>query len=368
MKLQKHNILFFLRATQHGGTENVVIQLCKILEPYVNKIVVCSADGMKVNLLFDMGIKHYTIPDVEDKNPKTIFKILTKVNRIIKNEGITVIHTHHRMAAFYTYLIQKVTPIEFINTSHNTFNNKKLLTRVVYENAHLVTCGTMVKRNLVDYYGLTENAITVIHNAVEPFDGETSIIEDLYNLKKSGYRLIGNIGRLSEQKGMEYFIKSIPAVKAKCQNVKFIIVGDGEDKDKLINLAQELKVEDDLVFLGYRNDVRNVITHLDFVVLSSLWEGLPLTPIEAFSVRKTIIATAVDGTPEVVKDNVNGILIESQNTKQLAEKIIWLIENPRKRKCFEEQAYQTYLNGFSFDIFATAYLKYYMSTLEVVIE
>lgn len=53
--------------------------------------------------------------------------------------------------------------------------------------------------------------------------------------------------------------------------------------------------------LGYRSDIQNVMSQCDFIVLSSLWEGLPLTPIEAFSVSKTVVATSVDGTPEIVK-------------------------------------------------------------------
>ena len=68
--------------------------------------------------------------------------------------------------------------------------------------------------------------------------------------------------------------------------------------------------------MGYRSDVQNLISQLDLGVLSSLWEGLPFTPIEVFSMEKTIVATDVDGTSEIVKDMENGLLISSKNNEK----------------------------------------------------
>lgn len=110
-----------------------------------------------------------------------------------------------------------------------------------------------------------------------------------------------------------------------------MISGSGEDEAKLKQLSKDLRVEECLTFLGYRNDIQNLMSQLDLIVLSSLWEGLPLTPIEAFSVGKTIIATSVDGTPEVVKNMDNGLLIEPRNNCQIAEKINWMLENPDEK-------------------------------------
>ena len=68
--LQNQNVLLFARTMGLGGTENVVLQLCEILRPVVNKVVVCSCGGVNEKLLQNMGIKHYTIPDIEKKNSK----------------------------------------------------------------------------------------------------------------------------------------------------------------------------------------------------------------------------------------------------------------------------------------------------------
>lgn len=357
--LQKQKVLFFTRTMGLGGTENVVLQLCEIFKPLVNSIVVCSCGGVNVEKLDEMGIKHYSIPDIENKSISTMFAVCNTIKTIVKEEKITIIHTHHRMAAFYVSLLGLYRKCKFINTSHNTFKNKKLLTRFAYRHASLIACGEMVKKNLVEYYGLSENQVTVIHNAVKPFDGNIVYDEFIRELHDEGNYIIGNVGRLSEQKGMEYFIQAIPYVISKHPNTKFVIAGSGEDETKLKQLSKDLRVEECLTFLGYRNDIQNIMSQLDLIVLSSLWEGLPLTPIEAFSVGKTIIATSVDGTPEVVKDMDNGLLIEPRKNCQIAEKINWMLENPDEKSRMENNALRTFEKEFSIDSFRDLVINYY---------
>lgn len=361
MKLANQNILFIARAPVHGGTENVILQLCEILKPQVNKIVVCSADGFNKEALSNLGIKFYSIPDIENKNPKNMLEIARTIKRIVADEHITVIHTHHRMAAFYVALLGLYKKCLFINTSHNTFSNKKLLTQYAYKHAHLIACGEMVKKNLVDVYGLPDKQVTVIHNAVKPFDGKITIDPLIKKLHDDGKFVIGNIGRLSEQKGMEYYINAIPEVVKVHPEARFVIAGSGENEEKLKKLSGELGVDSCLTFLGYRTDVQNLMSQLDLIVLSSLWEGLPLTPIEAFSVGKTVVATVVDGTPEIVKDKVNGLLVGPRDPEGLARQINWMIENKGKKVEMEQWAKKTFEEEFSFNVFFDAVLDYYGS-------
>ena len=185
------------------------------------------------------------------------------------------------------------------------------------------------------------------------------IDEKIKTLHDAGKFVVGNIGRLSEQKGMEYYIKSIPLVIKKHSNIFFLIIGSGEDEEKLKELVHQLKIDEFVYFTGYRSDIQNLMSQLDLIVLSSLWEGLPLTPIEAFSVGKTIIATAVDGTVEVVKNENNGLLIEPQNVEKIAEKIDYIYENETLRKEFEKEAYKTYIEEFSFEVYGERIIDYY---------
>jgi len=327
-----------------------------VFKPKVNKIVVCSCGGVNVEKLTEMGIRHYQIPDISSK--KDIFKICRTVKQIVEKEQITVIHSHHRMAAFYTEILFGSSIIKIAN-AHNTFFDKKLLTKFVYKHTKVIAVGEMVKKNLVDYFKIPEKQVSVIHNAVKPFDG--NYLEDKYirKLHDDGNFVVGNIGRLSEQKGMEYFIESIPKILKKYPRTRFVIAGNGEDEQKLFNLVKKLGIEECIKFLGYRKDVQNLMSQLDLIVLSSLWEGLPLTPIEAYSVGRTIVATRVDGTPEIVRDGVDGYLIDPKNSEQIADAVCKVIEIDEKRARMEMNAKERYVQEFSFAQLAEKYSRFY---------
>ena len=358
MDLSEQNILLFSRSTQHGGTENVIVQLCEILKPLCNKVVVCTADGFDVRTINKLGIHHYMLPDITDKSLKTMLAISRKLKLIVRNERITVIHSHHRMAAFYTELLFRENIIKIAN-AHNTFTDKRKLTQFVYRNTHVIAVGEKVKENLVEYYGISEKQVVVIHNAIKPFDRRVTPIKEFREMKEAGYMLVGNIGRLSEQKGMKYFIQAAAKTLEAYPMTRFYIVGDGDERRELEHLAKRLLPKGALVFLGYRADIQNVMSQLDFVVLSSLWEGFPLTPIEAFSVGKTVVATDVDGTPEIVEDGKNGLLVEAGDVDSLTGAIAKIIGDKDLRERLGRNAYRRYAEEFSYEKMAERYVKYY---------
>lgn len=359
MVLENQNILFVTRAPIQGGTENIILQLCEILKGKVNKIVVCAGKGINQDKLAEMGVGFYKISDIEKKDPITIYKVSRRICQIVKTENITLIHTHHRMAAFYVALLGLYKKCYFFNTCHNTFTNKKWLTRFAYKHANLIACGEMVKQNLINEFELPDSQIIVIHNAVKPFDGNIKVDPVIYEMRKKGCFIVANVGRLSEQKGMDYYLRAIPAVKKKHPDVFFVVIGSGEKESRLKAIVEELEIADRVYFMGYRLDVQNLMAQVDLIVLSSLWEGFPLIPIEAFSVGKTIVATSVDGTPEIVSDGINGLLVEARNIHQISKKINWMIEHPKEKENMESNGKEDFIQKFSMDKFAVGYINYY---------
>ena len=160
---------------------------------------------------------------------------------------------------------------------------------------------------------------------------------------------------------MEYYIQSLPEILNKHPNTHYLVIGSGELEENLKEWARYLNVDNNVHFLGYRVDIQNLISQIDLVVLSSLWEGLPLTPIEAFSVGKTVVATAVDGTVEIVEDGKSGLLIEPKKPEQIAENVIWMIEHPKEKKLMEQEAKKRYEREFSIERLAKEYVKFYIN-------
>ena len=356
-KLADKRILLFTRVMGSGGTETVMIQLAQLYREAGCYVCICAADGPGMDKLRKMDVPVYVIPDMQSKDPVTMAKILSTVSGIIRSERIDVVHTHHRMAAFYARLLRPMHKFVFLNNIHNTFEDKRGLTRFAFQKACNIAVGQAVMDNMVKDYGLPESVVRVIYNAVKApvvLDTPDPLIE---GLRQQGKFIIGNVGRVDTQKGFPYYIAAAKRCKEQGLNMAFLIVGDGQRMEEMQTLVKTENLSDTVYFLGYRTDVSNVIAQTDLMVLSSLWEGFPLTPIEVFSVKKTIVATDVPGTMEIVKDGENGLIVPMKDADALAEGVARLYEDVQLRKQLEENALKTYENIFSYEIFCRNYLE-----------
>ena len=100
---------------------------------------------------------------------------------------------------------------------------------------------------------------------------------------------------------------------------------------------------------------------MDLIVLSSLWEGFPLTPIETFSMGKTIVATDVPGTVEIVQDDINGIIVPINSDKAIAEGVVRLFKDKTLKEKYEKNAQNTFNEKYSYSAFCKNYLQVYNS-------
>lgn len=117
---QKNNILHISRTMDIGGAERIVYQLATDLKDEFDQVHVASTGGLWEEKLAENGIQHHRILDVDSKQPATVLKILASLSKIIKENEITLVHTHHRMAAFYVRLLQLRHPkLIHVYTAHN---------------------------------------------------------------------------------------------------------------------------------------------------------------------------------------------------------------------------------------------------------
>lgn len=138
-----------------------------------------------------------------------------------------------------------------------------------------------------------------------------------------------------------------------------VIVGEGEDHAELESLTKMLGLENSVLFLGFQENVLDIITQLDLVVSASRWDGLPLTPIEVFSQKRTMVGTDISGNNEIVKDGVNGILVPVDAPESLSEGMFKIIENPTLKQTLENNAYKTFSSEYNYDDFISSYNEVY---------
>ena len=257
------------------------------------------------------------------------------------------------MAAFYVRLLQLRHPnLIHVYTAHNVFKDKLPLYKFALGKAHAIAVGEAVNENLKADVGIKET--TVIYNGVLMKESQDTVAE----IAQTPGVKIGCIARLSEQKGLPYLIKAMSLVTN--PSVSLFIVGDGELKNDLINQTKELDLEERIHFFGYRSDVVECINSFDFLVSSSLYEGLALNVIETFMNGKTMVATDIPGIKEIVNDS-NGILVSVKDSKALAQAIEELAGNPEKRTSLATQAKRDYESKYSYPIFLDNYRNFYQS-------
>lgn len=350
-------ILLFTRCMGSGGTEKVIIQLAELYTNDGYEVVVCAKFGNGVAELENLGIKYIEIPDIQNKNPLVILKVLNRLTKILKEEKIDIVHTHHRMAAFYVRILKCRYSFLFLNNIHNTFADKKILTKFAFCKAQNIAVGESVKNNMIEDFHIPEKCIEVIYNAVNIKKDNFSEIPEFIEMKKRGKFIVSNIGRVNTQKGFEYYIDSAKNLKEKNLPICLFIVGDGIKFEEMRKKVINEKLEDWVYFLGFRRDIADIIFYSDIIVLSSLWEGFPLTPIETFGVGRTIIATKVPGTMEIVRNGYNGILIPLKDSNAIASAILNVYLDNEKKKMLEKNALETYKSKFSYEIFRRSYLQ-----------
>ena len=348
---RKNNILHISRTMDIGGAERIVYQLSSDLKDEFDSVHVASTGGLWESELAAQGIQHHKILDIDSKNPLTVLKLLTSIRQIIKKNEITIVHTHHRMAAFYIRLLKLVHPkLIHVYTAHNVFKDKLPLYGFALKNAKSVAVGEAVNKNLKEDVGITDSR--VIYNGVVLKETDDHVDEVI---SYGGIKL-GCIARLSEQKGLTYLLDAMSLLTIK--DIRLFIVGEGELREELENKVKELNLQDSVIFLGYRKDIVECINSFDFCVLPSVFEGFGLVAIEAFMNSKTLVATDIPGLNEVVT-NKNGVLVPAKDPVALASAIDKLATDATLRQKLASQAKKDYENKFSYPLFLENYRALY---------
>jgi glycosyltransferase involved in cell wall biosynthesis len=187
---------------------------------------------------------------------------------------------------------------------------------------------------------------SIVYNGIEidrfshPLNKETA--QKKFDIAPTDF-IFGNVGRLHEQKGHKYLLQAFAKV---ADRSRLLIIGDGDLKDELIKLAEDLQISDRVLFLGARSDVHEFLSVIDVFVVPSLWEGQPIALLEALAISKPCIASAVDGIPEIITNGVNGYLVKRKDVLELSQAMSEAIDNPDCLQKFAKAGVNTITEKF----------------------
>ena len=341
-----------------GGAEKLIYDMALELQKMGKNfsiILLTSVNCMYGKRLLEKGIDVIYLSDKWDiYSPKNIYRLI----KVLKNYD--VIHTHIYSAqlwtAFSSYFLKNK---RYITTEHNTNNNRRgkdifrVLDRWMYSRYNtVVSITTETEAALKEWIGLVKD-YRVVENGID-----INRHLDAKPLKRNEFGftqsdiLICQIGRLNDVKNQEV---SISTLKKLPNQYKLLLLGEGDRKKFLEYLALELGVEDRVYFLGYRDDIPNLLKMVDLSILTSHYEGLPISAIESMLLTP-FIGSNVPGIKELVADA--GISFELDNKIELRDKILDLMNNKTlyqkiKKSCYEKA------KAFSIENTLKKYLKIY---------
>lgn len=188
------------------------------------------------------------------------------------------------------------------------------------------------KDRLVAFLGMPPDRLVAVPNAVElqrfatPAEPGRAAVRAQWAIPPDA-PVLSVLARLSPQKGLTYLISAMPAILVEHPDAYALVVGEGYLRPDLEAQARALGVEDRVLLVGYRQNVVDYLRASDLFVLPSLFEGMPLSILEAMGAGLPVIATAVDGTPEVVLDGETGLLVPPEDPAALAQSVNRLLSD-----------------------------------------
>lgn len=294
----------------------------------------------------------------------SVVPILFIVAFICVKHKVKIVHSYHRYFDVIAFIISKLLGIRAVTSVQSKVFNRK---RISYLSHNIIACSEAIKSHLINYFKVNENRITRIYNFVNIEEvhsvADKKLLRYELNIPQNSF-LIGYFGRLSvKEKGLDILLDAYKNVCSKNNTVLLMIVGEGEDNELLIKKSEEMNCNID--FIKPNSDIYKYFNIIDLFILPSRVEPFGIVLIEAGIMRIPVIAGNVDGIPEIVENNVTGLLFEKDNYFELTKSIEELISNETKRIFLANNLYNKTIKNFSNRIIIPQYAEYYNKLLKI---
>jgi len=322
--------------TFRGGQRQVLYLLEGLKKRGVENFLFCPVKSP----LFERAEKVRKIPAAM-RGEFDIFSAF-KIAKFINREKPDILHCHsaHALSAGVTALFFSKHKPKIIAARRVDFHIRCLKK---YQRAdRIITDSEAIKQILISD-GVAADKMDVVYSGIKQEQYQNQ--DGGYLYKELGLNkediIIGNIAALTEEKDHLTLLKSAGIVAGRIKNVKFIIVGEGKLRRKLMNFSRNNGTRDNVIFTGFRKDALNFLKIFDVFAMSSKWEGLGTSILDAMALEVPVVATAAGGIKEIIEDGRNGFLAAPGDAAALAEKIIKLASDADLRKKFAASGRKT---------------------------
>lgn len=335
---RKIRVIHVISTLNRGGIERFLYDLLQFCDKEKFDMSVCCLgnSGIMKEYYEKTGSQVFLCPY---QSPNVLALVL-KLFRLFSSVKIDIVHSHVGSFTVWVALAARLARIPtIISTYHNTYRFKPhfrhwaylRLTRRLVNKQFAVSLA--VKRWFQEKYGVCDLEVVYLGVDAQKFSPAQTI--DLTKLRDElgiprGTRIVGTVGNCTAQKDQKTFLKMASAILSSYSGpVTFLIVGDGALRGELEHFAHSLGIRDKVIFTGSREDVPPLMSLMDIFVLTSLWEGLPVTVLEAQALSRPIVASRVPGICEAVVESKTALLADPGAYEEFAKHVLHLLSNPQ---------------------------------------
>ena len=340
---------------QMGGADKGVLALSLALQAIAgNELRILTNAGPFAETARKQGLNVVEIPHQRI----LFFLMLQTIRAEVSRFRPDLFHSHHRFTTFLLDLFMKGKGVPILHTQRVQTRDKRFWFRF---GDYMTTVSESLRRHMISFYHVPEKRIRAVVNAVACRTPDQKAVETLRQKfpRKEGELFALCAGRFHEQKGHAYLIEAVDKMDAALRNrVRIFLAGDGPLEQALKKKIEEKNLQANFVFTGYLEDISDYLELCDFLILPSLWEGLPRTILESFSLGRPVIATNIPGTADVLEHQKNGWLVPPARAEELSSAIRYFIEHPQELVKMREGAKESSAK-YSFETMVRHYQELY---------
>ena len=372
-------VMQVLPAMETGGVERGTVEMAEGIVKAGGRAIVVSAGGQMVHELTRVGAEHIQLP-VDSKNFFVMRKNATRLSKIIKQEGVDLVHARSRAPAWSAYWASKRTNIPYITTFHGTYSHgnpfKRWYNSVMTKGDRVIAISSFIAGHMRKIYGVRRDIIRLVHRGVDlfRFDPDKVTAERLVKLTTQwnipdGVPVIALPGRLTRWKGQLVFIDAIAKLDRK--DICCLLIGSDQGRTEyrktLEKRIKEHNLEGIVTIVDQCNDMPTAYMLTDIVVSASTDpEAFGRVACEAQAMGRPIVATDHGGARETVLEDETGWLCKPGDADSMATAIEkGLNLSSEKREKMAERAMEHIRNEFSKDAMCAKTLEVYNEVLSL---
>lgn len=364
----KPRVVHIIDRLPPDGAERLLCEVLRYRSDGLDYQVVCLAEGG----VFEPVIRAMGVPvTILGKRRGIDLRLVWRLWRWLRNSKPQIVHTHLFTADTWGRLVARLAGVPLVFSTVHSVNSwqgrvHRLVDRTLaLFTTRLIACTAQVAEKLHNQDGIDARRIVTLANGVDlqRFADVTPVDIERELGASGGGPWLAVLGRLEPVKGQAYLLECLALLRDQGIEFRCVLIGDGPERESLVEKVTRLQLADRVYLAGFRDEVPAWLAAIDVLVMPSRWEGLPMALLEAMALGKPVVAHAVGGIPDVVRDGQEGLLVPPHHPQQMMQALARLLGDAALRAQMGANALSRVRSHYSAEALARAYEKLYRDAM-----